>query len=48
MIIELLTAITYKLDLVSELRCSGRVGSSFSTSGTHRVYLVTNSVISHE
>jgi hypothetical protein len=25
-----------------ELRCSGRVGSSCSTSGTHRVNLVTN------
>jgi hypothetical protein len=31
-----------------ELRCSGRVSSSCSTNGTHRVYLVTNSVISHE
>jgi hypothetical protein len=25
-----------------ELRCSGRVGSSFSTSGTSRVNLLTN------
>ena len=31
-----------------ELRCSGRVGSSCSTSGIHRVNLVTNPVISHE
>ena len=31
-----------------ELRCSGRVGSSCSTSGTRRVNQVTNSVISHE
>jgi hypothetical protein len=31
-----------------ELRCSRRVSSSFSTSGTRRVDLVTNSVISHE
>ena len=32
----------------SELRCSGRVSSSCSTSGTRRVNLVTNSVINHE
>jgi len=31
-----------------ELRCSGRVGSSSSTSDTRRVNLVTNPVISHE
>jgi len=31
-----------------ELRCSGRVSKSCSTSGTHRVNLVTNPVISHE
>jgi hypothetical protein len=31
-----------------ELRCSGRVSSSLSTSGTRRVNLVTNPVISHE
>jgi hypothetical protein len=31
-----------------ELRCSGRVRSSCSTSGTRRVNLVTNPVISHE
>jgi hypothetical protein len=31
-----------------ELRCSGRVGSSCTTSGTRRVNLVTNPVISHE
>jgi hypothetical protein len=31
-----------------ELRCSGRVGSSFSTSGTSRVNLVTHPVISRE
>ena len=33
---------------VGELRCSGRVSSSCSTSGTRRVNLVTNPVISHE
>ena len=32
----------------SELRCSGRVSNSCSTSGTRRVILVTNPVISHE
>jgi hypothetical protein len=32
----------------AELRCSRRVSSSCSTSGTHRVNLVTNPVISHE
>jgi hypothetical protein len=31
-----------------ELMCSGRVSSFCSTSDTHRVNLVTNSVISHE
>ena len=31
-----------------ELRCSGRVSSSCSTSDTRRVNLVTNPVISHE
>ena len=31
-----------------ELRCSGRVGSSCFTSGTRRVNLVTDPVISHE
>jgi hypothetical protein len=31
-----------------EPRCSGRVGSSCSTSGTRRVNLVTNTVISRE
>ena len=31
-----------------ELRCSGRVSSSCSTSGTCRVNLVTNPVISRE
>jgi hypothetical protein len=31
-----------------ELRCSGSVGSSCSTSGTRRVNLVTNPVISDE
>jgi len=31
-----------------ELRCSGRMISSTSTSGTRRVNLVTNPVISHE
>jgi hypothetical protein len=31
-----------------ELRCSGRVGSSSTTSGTRRVNLVTNPVITHE
>ena len=32
----------------SELRCSGRVGSDCSTSGTRRVTLVTNPVTNHE
>jgi hypothetical protein len=31
-----------------ELRCSGRVSSSWSTSGTRRVNLVTNPVMGHE
>ena len=31
-----------------ELRCSGRIGSSCSTSGARRVNLVTNPVISNE
>jgi hypothetical protein len=31
-----------------ELRCSGRLSSSCSTSGTHRVNLATNPVISRE
>ena len=31
-----------------ELRCSGRVSSSCSTSGTRRINLVTNLVISRE
>jgi len=31
-----------------ELRCSGRVGSSCSTSGNRRVNLLTNPVKSHE
>jgi hypothetical protein len=31
-----------------ELRCSGRVSSSCSTSGARRINLVTNLVISHE
>jgi len=31
-----------------ELRCSGRVSSSCSTSGTRRVNLVTNPMTSHE
>jgi hypothetical protein len=31
-----------------ELRCSGKVGSSCSTSDTHRVNLVANPVISHQ
>jgi hypothetical protein len=31
-----------------EFRCSGRVGSSFSTSDTRRVNLVTNPVLSNE
>jgi hypothetical protein len=32
----------------SELRCAGRVSSSCSTSGTRRVNLATNPVISHD
>ena len=31
-----------------EIRCSGRVSTSCSTSGTSRVNLVTNPLISHE
>ena len=31
-----------------EFKCSGRVSSSCSTSGTRRVNLVTNPVTSHE
>ena len=31
-----------------ELRCSGRVSSSCSTSGTRRVYLIIDTVISHD
>jgi hypothetical protein len=31
-----------------ELMCSGGVNSSCSTTGIHRLALVTNSVISHE
>ena len=31
-----------------ELRCSGRVSSSCSTSDTRRVYLIIDTVISHE
>ena len=37
-----------KLKIEYELKCSGRVSSSWSTSGTRRVNLVTNPVISHE
>jgi hypothetical protein len=36
------------LKIGGELRCSGRVSSSCSTSGTRRVNLVTNPVISRE
>ena len=36
------------LKTVGELRFSGRVRSSCSTSGTRRVNLVTNLIISHE
>jgi hypothetical protein len=36
------------LNTGGELRCSGRVISSCSTSGTRRVNLVTHPVISHE
>jgi hypothetical protein len=36
------------LETRGELRCSVRVSSSCSTSGTRRVNLVTNLVISHE
>jgi hypothetical protein len=32
----------------SELGCSGRVGSSYSTSGTCCVTIITNPVIGHE
>ena len=37
-----------QLTIGGKLRCSGRVGSSCSTSGTRRVNLVTNQVISHD
>jgi hypothetical protein len=36
------------LKIGGELRCSGRVSSSCSSSGTRRVNLVTNPVISRE
>ena len=36
------------LNTGGELRCTGRVSSSCPTSGTRRVNLVTNPVISHE
>jgi len=36
------------LKIEGELGCSGRVSSSYSTSGTRRIYPVTNPVISHE
>ena len=36
------------LETGGELRCSGRVSSSSSTSGTRHINLVTNPVISHE
>ena len=36
------------LKIGGELRCSGRVNSSCSTSDTRRVNLVTNPVISNE
>jgi len=51
------TKLTYKtndrvtrspLKTGGELRCSGRVSSSCSTSGTRHVNLVQNPVISHE
>jgi hypothetical protein len=31
-----------------ELRCSGKVNSATSTSGTRRINLVSNPVLSHE
>ena len=36
------------LKIWSELKCSGRVSSYCTTSGTHRVNLVTNPMINHE
>jgi hypothetical protein len=36
------------LETGGKLRCSGRVGSSCSTSDAHRVNLVTNPMTSHE
>jgi len=36
------------LQVWDELRCPGRVSSSFSTSGTRRINLVTNPVLSRE
>jgi hypothetical protein len=41
-------AIRTTLKTGGELRCSGRVDSSCSTSDTHRVTVVTNPMISHE
>ena len=43
---DLVTQIPLKTG--GELGCSGRVGSSYSTSGTCRVNLVTNPLTSHE
>jgi hypothetical protein len=37
-----------QLKTLGELRCSGSVSSSYSTSGTRSVTLVTNPLISHE
>ena len=37
-----------QLKIGGEHRCSGMVSSSCSTSGTRRVNLVTNPVVSHE
>ena len=43
-----LQSIHIQLKIEHELMWSGRVGSSCSTSGTRRVNLVTNQLISHE
>ena len=37
-----------QLKTLGEFRCSGSVSSSYSTSGTRSVTLVTNPLISHE
>jgi hypothetical protein len=45
---SLFTTFRTPLKTGGELMCSGRVGISYSTSGTRHVNLVTNPVMSHE